>query len=304
MNFSPSKSQAYKKYEFKKFCHIIGFKQSEIMNLLTSIDKNYKEWSEIKEDNTGNAKTYLDGTIKTRTFRNPSQLLKVVQKRIKNNIIDKIPLPDNVHGGVKKRSNITNAKAHQGNKYLFETDLQEFYPNINMTRVYQTFVELGYSTHISHWLTTLTTRKNELPQGSPTSTGISNLVFVQTDHKLIKLCKENNIIYTRYVDDLTFSSQQDFGHLVPEILNTVINDSFKINRRKTNYDSEQTVTGIKVFLNKIDAPKKILDKAKLESDTNVEIKPYTNYRNNIRKTNKKPKSQPPTNTDTITPHSE
>ncbi len=289
MNSSPSKNESYKKYEFKKFCHIIGFKQSEIMNLLTSIDKNYKEWSEVKEDKTGKAKTYLDGTIKTRTFRNPSQLLKVVQKRIKNNMIDKIPLPDNVHGGVKKRSNITNAKAHQGNKYLFETDLQEFYPNINMARVYQTFYNLGYSAHISHWLTTLTTRKNELPQGSPTSTGISNLVFLQTDYKLIKLCKEHNITYTRYVDDLTFSSQQDFGHLVAEILNTVINDNFKISRRKTNYEGEQTVTGIKVLLNKIDAPQKILDKAKLEVDTKAEIKPYTNYLNNIRKTNKKSK---------------
>ena len=295
MNSSLSKNEAYKKYEFKKFCHIIGFKQSEIMNLLTSIDQNYKEWSEVKEDKTGKAKTYLDGTIKTRTFRNPSQLLKVVQKRIKNNIIDKIQLPDNVHGGVKKRSNITNAKAHQGNKYLFETDLQEFYPNINMNRIYQTFNNLGYSTHISHWLTTLTTRKNELPQGSPTSTGISNLVFVQTDNKLIKLCKEHNITYTRYVDDLTFSSQQDFGHLVAEILNTVINDNFKISRRKTNYKGEQTVTGIKVLLNKIDAPQKILDKAKFEADSKAEIKPYTNYRDNIRKTNKKPK-KPAANT--------
>lgn len=294
MNSSPSKNEAYKKYEFKKFCHIIGFKQREIMNLLTSIDKNYKEWSEVKEDKTGKAKTYLDGTVKTRTFRNPSQLLKVVQKRIKNNIIDKIPLPDNIHGGVKKRSNITNAKAHQGNKYLFETDLQEFYPNINMASVYQTFNKLGYSTHISHWLTTLTTRKNELPQGSPTSTGISNLVFIQTDYKLIKLCKDHDITYTRYVDDLTFSSQQDFGHLVGEILNTVINDNFKISRRKTNYDGEQTVTGIKVLLNKIDAPQKILDKAKLEADSKAEIKPYTNYLNNIRKTNKKSK-KPATN---------
>ena len=287
MNSSPSKNEAYKKYEFKKLCHIIGFSQSEIMNLLTSIDKNYKEWWEAKEDKTGKAKTYLDGTFKTRTFRNPSQLLKAIQKRIKINIIDKFPLPNCVHGGVKKRSNITNAKAHQGNKYLFETDLQEFYPNISMTRVYETFINLGYSTHISHWLTTLTTRKNELPQGSPTSTGISNLVFIKTDYKLLKLCKTNNIIYTRYIDDLTFSSQQDFGNIVNEVLDTVSGDNFKISRRKTNYSGEQTVTGIKVLPNKIDAPQIILDKAKIETDTGSTVKPYTNYVNNIRKTNKK-----------------
>ena len=72
--------------------------------------------------------------------------------------------------------------------------------------------------------------------------------------------------------------------MVFEILNTIINDNFKISRRKTNYDGEQTVTGIKVLLNKIDAPQKIVDKAKLEADTNAEIKPYTNYLNSIRKT--------------------
>ncbi len=294
MNSSQSKKDAFKKYEFKKLCHILGFEQKLLLKLFDSIDGNYKEWSEVKEDKNGNPKTYLDGTVKTRTFRNPSQLLKVIQKRIKSNIIDKIALPDCIHGGVKKRSNITNAKAHQGNKYLFETDLQEFYPNISMARVYKTFIALGYSTHISHWLTTLTTRKNELPQGSPTSTGISNLAFVKTDYKLLKLCKKNNVIYTRYVDDLTFSSQQDFGHIVNDILNIVIGDNFKISRRKTNYNGEQTVTGIVVLLNKIDAPQKIHDKVKIETDSNSTVKPYTNYLNNIRKTNKKSK-KPATN---------
>lgn len=294
MNSLQSKKDTFKKYEFKKLCHILGFEQKVLMGLLTSIDSNYKEWSEVKEDKNGNPKTYLDGTIKTRTFRNPSQLLKVVQKRIKNNIIDKILLPDCVHGGVKRRSNITNAKAHQGNKYLFETDLQEFYPNISMARVYQTFVSLGYSTHISHWLTTLSTKKNELPQGSPTSTGIANLVFVQTDYELLKLCKKKNITYTRYVDDLTFSSQKDFGSVVNDLLNTVIHNNFKISRRKTSYDGEQTVTGIVVLLNKIDAPKKIHDKVKIETNTNSKAKPYTNYLTNIKKTNKK--SKPPKST--------
>ncbi|MFP5040702.1 reverse transcriptase family protein [Parasediminibacterium sp. JCM 36343] len=286
MNSSQSKTEAYKNYEFKKLCHIIGFNESEINPLLDSIESNYKEWSETKLDKAGNAKTYLDGTIKTRTFRNPSQLLKVVQKRIQRNIIDIVSLPDNVHGGVKGKSNITNAKAHQGNKYLFETDLQEFYPNIKMRRVHKIFKNLGYSEHIAHWLTKLTTRKNEVPQGSPTSTGISNLVFLETDYKLIEICKKNNIKYTRYIDDLTFSSQQDFGHLISEILEIVIGGDFKISRRKTKYSGGQTITGVHVFLNKIDAPKKIIDKAHLEKESNTVMKPYTNYLNSIRKTNK------------------
>ena len=122
MSSSLSKNEQFKKTEFSRLCLTIGFKRSEIRTLLETIDKNYNQWSEIKKDKKDKVKTYLDGTVKKRTFRNPSQLLKTIQKRIKTNIIDKVELPNNVHGGVKKRSNITNAKAHQGNKYLFETD--------------------------------------------------------------------------------------------------------------------------------------------------------------------------------------
>lgn len=287
MSSSLSKKEAYKKYEFKKLCFLLGCKQKDINNILTSINTNYSTWTENKLDKNGNPKTYLDGTIKTRTFRNPSKILKEIQKRIKKNILDKIPLPECVHGGIKKRSNITNAKAHQGNKYIFETDLQEFYPNINMTSVYKMFMGLNFSSHISHWLTTLTTIDNELPQGSPTSQAIANLVFVPTDLKLLALCKKNLIVYTRYVDDLTFSSQKDFKSLTPEILSIVTNDSFKISRRKTNYGSYRSVTGIEVFLNKIDAPIKIIEKSKEETKSDNINKPYTNYLNNIRKTNRK-----------------
>jgi RNA-directed DNA polymerase len=287
MNSLQSKNELFKKKEFSKLCFILGFKRSEVRTLLENIGDNYNVWSEVKTDKQNNPKTFLDGTVKKRTFRNPSILLKLIQKRIKINIIDKVELPYNVHGGVKRRSNITNAKVHQGNKYLFETDLQEFYPNITKEAVYQTFIELGYSSHFSHWLTKLTTKDNELPQGSPASTGISNLVFMKTDIKLNLFCKTNSITFTRYIDDLTFSSQQDFGDKIQEILNIVIDDNFKISRRKTVYDSKQTITGIQPFLNKIDAPKHLIEKSKVEIETNAKKKPYTIYRKNILKTNNK-----------------
>jgi RNA-directed DNA polymerase len=289
MNFSQSKNELFKKNEFSRFCFILGIKRSDIRTLLESIDKNYTVWSEVKTDKQNRPKTFFDGTIKKRTFRNPSELLKLVQKRIKINFIDKVELPNNVHGGIKRRSNITNAKAHQGNKYIFETDLQEFYPNIKKEIVYHAFIALGYSKHFSYWLTKLTTKDNQLPQGSPASLGISNLVFMKTDEKLNQFCKTNSITFTRYVDDLTFSSQHDFGDKIQEILNIVINDNFKISRRKTVYDSKQTITGIQTYLNKIDAPKHLIEKAKIEFETNAERKPYTLYRKNILKTNIKNK---------------
>ncbi len=287
MSSSLCKSDRYKAYEFRKLCHLLGIRRAEMKQLLLTIDSNYKEWTEDKFDGQGNPKQYLDGTIKRRTFRNPSTFLKFVQKRIKRNVLDKFKFPDCVHGGIKGKSNITNAKQHQGKKYIFETDLNDFFPNISMHKVYDAFLSLGYSTHISHWLTTLTTKNNELPQGSPTSTALANLVFVLTDYSLMKICKQHQITYTRYVDDLTFSSHSDFGKVVQDILEVVIENGFKISRRKTKYEGHQSVTGISVFLNKIDAPNHILDKAIAELDSDTHMKPYVNYVNNIRKTNKK-----------------
>lgn len=289
-------SSQFKKNEFKKLCATIGFKQTEVEDLIFNIDNYYKEWIEKKSDKkTGDFKKYKDGTIKKRIIRPSLKELKAIQTRIKNKILAPIPLPDCVHGGVKGRSNITNAKPHQGNKFQFTTDLQEFYPSISSQRVYDTFVTLGYSPHFSRWLTKLTTWKYELPQGTPTSTHIANLVFLEIDKQLIELCKLHNLTYTRYVDDLTFSSQQDFRPILNDILQIVTSNGFKLSYRKTKYSGNQSVTGINVFLNKIDAPERIIEKSKSEIETKSNIKPYTNYLNNIRRTNNLMKRKPATN---------
>lgn len=279
-------SSEFKINEFKKLCATVCVKPTELENISKNLDKYYKEWIEKKIDKkTGLPKKYLDGTEKQRIIRPSHGKLKAIQSVIKTKILAPIPLPNSVHGGVKGCSNITNAKPHQGNKYIFTTDLQEFYPNITSERVYDTLCGF-FSPHYCHWITKLTTWKYELPQGTPTSTHIANLVFLKTDLELIQVCNKNNIVYTRYVDDLTFSSQQDFQAVLPTILEIITSNNFKLSYRKTKYKGKQTITGIDVFLNKIDAPKIIITKSQNEIEAKAENKPYTIYLNNIRKTNK------------------
>lgn len=282
-----SSQYKYKRTELKKLCFTIGVTPSILIKIMSEIDNYYKEWVEEKYDKDGNFKRYKDGTIKYRFIRPSLKELKKIQAKIKNRILAPIKLPDCVHGGVKGRSNITNAKPHQGNKYQFTTDLQNFYPSISSQRVYETFIKLGFSIHFSHWLTILTTWKFELPQGTPTSTHIANITFIETDLQIIEFCKKHNITYTRYIDDLTFSSPHDFRHLLNDLLDIITSSGFKLSYRKTLYKGNQTITGINVFLNKIDAPKHIIEKSKMEQETNSNVKPYTNYLSNIRKTNQK-----------------
>jgi RNA-directed DNA polymerase len=263
---------------------IIGETTEVLDEIISVLDYHYSEKIEEKIDSkTGKPKTYLDGTIKQRVIRPSKKRLKLIQSKIKDRILSKIELPNNVHGGVKKKSNITNAKPHQGNKYVFVTDLKDFYPSIKSKKIHDLFIELGFNKQFAFYITKLTTWKGELPQGTPTSTHISNIFFLKTDSELIKICNDNNITYTRYVDDLTFSSQQDFQDLIPVFLSIIKDSGMKINYRKTNYQGNQNITGIVVLRHKIDAPKNIIIKAELEIDNHPSCKPYTNYRESIRK---------------------
>ena len=112
------------------------------------------------------------------------------------------------------------------------------------------------------------------------------LVFRKTDIALIEFCNTHGITYTRYVDDLTFSSQHDFRPHLNTILEIVQSGGYNISYRKTKYKGNQNITGIDVFLHKIDAPQKIIERVAHEQASNSQIKPITNYLNNIRKTNK------------------
>lgn len=280
-------SSEYKNSQLKYLCAIIGCKPYEVEYITTHLDEYYNEWFEEKIDKTtGDYKKYQDGTIKKRAIRPSLNRLKVIQLAIKNKILATIPVPDNIHGGMKKKSNISNSKPHQGKKFRLTTDLQDFYPNIKHSQVYHAFLLLGYSDHIAHWLTKLTTWKYELPQGTHTSTHIANLAFLETDIKLISLCKQNNLTYTRFIDDLTFSSQQDFKPILNDILQIIKDGGFKINYRKTKYTGDQTVTGIEIFNNFIDAPEKIKLKVAAEKLVDSKSKPYSNYLNAIRRTNR------------------
>lgn len=282
MNFSKSNIDLH-------FPSVVGFSEKDLKEIILFLDNYYAEWEITKSDKiTGLPKTYKDGTVKKRFIRPSTLKLKLLQSRIKNKILEKIELPLNVHGGVKKKNNISNAKKHQGNKYILTTDLQEFFPSVKPSTVHQAFIDLGFNKQFAYYITRFVTWKGELPQGTPTSTHIANIVFLKIDNQLISFCEQHNITYTRFVDDLTFSSQQDFKHLIPTILDVVKSCGFRLSMRKTRYEGSQIITGIKVYNHKIDAPEKIIEKVKTEKLLPDYIPKYlTRYREQILKTNKR-----------------
>lgn len=226
---------------------------SERLNLITSnVGLFYGEYTKAKRNKFGakrlNKPQYIDkfGLYWCRTINPPKIELKTIQKRINKYLVCNIPLPSYAYGGVKNRDNILNAKRHKGQKYVFQTDLKDFYPFITCKMVYDMFVRKGFSADVSSKLTKLTTYKGHLPQGAPTSTTIANFVFESTGLKILQFTNEHLLRFTTFVDDVTVSSQLPFKESVSDIMKILIDDGYRISQNKTTYKSGiNEITGVR-----------------------------------------------------------
>jgi RNA-directed DNA polymerase len=270
----------------KHLAYILKVDIKEIYTIIQNIDKFYTEVIILKEDKEGLPILDKNGKPKSRTLNPSHNRLKVIQKRIQKNILLKLQLPDYAFGAVKGRDNVDNANVHKGKKFKFTTDLRNFFPSISHTRVFKMFRSYSFSPEVSRLLTQLTTYKGRLPQGSPTSSTIANLVFVKTGKNLDSFARNHNITFTSFIDDLTFSSPYDFKSISSEILEMVKKDGFKISYNKTNYSRSPIVTGIHPMNNYLRLPTTFDDKLKLDTITPETRRGLLQYKTKVDKINK------------------
>lgn len=244
----------------KHLYYLLGTDKKELKEILKNIDDFYTPYFKVKKNKDGSVKV-KKGVVEKRKICPSNGRLKDIQKRIKTRILSKDKFKDFIQGGVKGKDNISNANVHKGNKYFFTTDLKNFFPSVNNVTVYNTFVDNNFSADVSSVLTKLITYEGCVPQGIPTSTHITNLSTLPLDFELLKFSKKNNINYTRFVDDLSFSSKKDFKNLLPDILNIIEKNNLKINHSKTKYKiGPKEIIGIEVRNNIIKPSKAILSR--------------------------------------------
>ena len=98
-------------------------------------------------------------------------------------------------------------------------------------------------------LTSLCCYKGALPQGAPTSPALSNLVMRNFDNNIGRWCDKRGIAYTRYCDDMTFSSDKPLYHVYQKVQKMLADMGFELNEKKTRFvtnASRQSVTGLTV----------------------------------------------------------
>jgi len=152
-----------------------------------------------------------------RSIQAPSDELKLLQRRLSDllqDCVEELNLDNKwkdgiAHGFKRHRSIVSNASRHRGKRWVFNVDLEDFFGTINFGRVRGFFIKnkhFALDPTTATILAQIACHDNALPQGSPCSPVISNLVAHILDMKLVELAAACGCTYTRYADDLTFST--------------------------------------------------------------------------------------------------
>lgn len=198
--------------------------------------------------------------------------LRNIQNRLMSRVFNHVKFPYYITGSVKHRSGAINAKMHCGNPFHLQTDLTSFFDFVGYREVYKALIALRFSADVARLITQLTTYNGHLPQGTPTSPFLANLVGLSIDKIFLEYCEPNGIIYTRYVDDITLSSKNDFQNEVPELLQGLIEAGYLYSNKKTLYKAGSIqVTGAKTGSKGVSATEKQMDKV-LSNSTSEQSK--------------------------------
>lgn len=224
--------------------------EDEVTRFLLSAPKKYKVYT-IPKRTSGH-----------RVIAQPTKELKEYQRKYLE--IQQLPIHESAMAYREGTSIKENATAHQNTPYLLKMDLENFFNSISnklFWRVWESILpppsEVDKQTleNLLFWCPSKTTGGAlVLSIGAPSSPLASNFFMYQFDCVLSKVCIERDIVYTRYADDLTFSTKHkdilfELPLLVKEKLADLFGDSIRINRKKTKFSSKahnRHVTGITI----------------------------------------------------------
>jgi len=214
-----------------------------------------------------------------REIRSPIAPLKAAQRIVAEHLSAFYEPRGNVYGYVDGRSIIGNAACHSPKRWVLRVDLQDFFPSINFGRVRGLLMAgpFGLPDQVATTLAQLCVDENQLPQGSPASPIISNIVCRGLDRALADIARTYRCTFTRYCDDLVFStnratfppalarledgSEGTVSVALGEILRKAITEAgFQVNDQKTQLkpkSQRQLVTGL-ITNTRVNVPRKFI----------------------------------------------
>lgn len=169
---------------------------------------------------------------KWRHIDNPKGELKVIQRLIQRNILRNIQFPEGMIGGVKDLSIKDNARIHTGRPAIATIDLRDCFPSTSPEQVFGALRRhLEFGTEAGRLITKLTTFQGRVPQGSPSSPLLVNLVLLDLFEELKVLAAENDCKCSIYVDDITFSGNEPES-LLPMAISIIRRHGYSVSNSK------------------------------------------------------------------------
>lgn len=238
--------------DLKSLCNVLNISENKLKYLLFVKRDKYNEF-EIPKKSGG-----------VRKILAPTKDLKNVQQNLAKLLMENYEFLNEQHGFIKERSCVTNANFHINRRFVLNIDLENFFDTIHFGRVRGLFMNkpFNYNNEVASYIAMLVCYDGKLPQGAPTSPVISNMICYKMDKELGRLARKNRCVYTRYADDITFSTNSDrfpsqiaykqnneviISNKVINIISGGYSNGFRINEKKTKLSKKmfrQEVTGI------------------------------------------------------------
>ena len=223
------------------------------------------------------------GNGRTRRIDAPVDELKETQSLLLSRLFCHAPISPFAHGFVPGRSIATNATVHQQTgRSLVSLDLEDAYPSVMRQRVVKT-LEWGVGYFLKHvvpcssrgsrdalyeLIADLCCFRQCLPQGAPTSGMLLNMACCSLDRRcarLLRRCRDqfSGLRYTRYADDLSFTSSEELSHeFLEQAIGCVVQAGFRVNRRKVKRysirNADLVICGIRLHEGQLTLPRKVL----------------------------------------------
>lgn len=230
-------------------CDALCIEKAQLIQFAVTAPHRYKKYDIPKRSGNG-----------TRKIAQPSKQLKFIQKIILLKLEKLLTPHQSAYAYVKNKSIKDNATVHLDNRYLLKMDFKDFFPSITPELMFQEYARFGivFSDDEKALLSNILffkLRKNsklKLSIGAPSSPFISNIVMRHFDMVVSALCEDKKIKYSRYADDITFSSNiRDILFELPqEIASTLKKEGYHditLNTEKTIFSSKKNnrhVTGV------------------------------------------------------------
>lgn len=226
-------------YTKESFCNSIW--ENYYSRVLKSVTKeDYKEFKIPKK-----------GGFRTINYLEKDSALWDLQHKLLNNFLETQALPVCVKGFRKGESYKTFLDEHIGATYFLRIDIASFFPSINSNWIKTELSNMlvcnsdDEKDTLLDLICDIVTLDNALPQGASTSPAISNIVMARIDQRITKYCQVFNVRYTRYADDLLFSSSSfNFSEkkwFIKKIKYILASQNLRLNYSKMKYGENELV---------------------------------------------------------------